>query len=169
MKVKKTFFSFLFFASLAAGATAQSGAEKFETFLDRFTASAAFQYSRVKFPLESPITLIAENGDEKTYPLTKERWPLLDAASFKVERVMQEEGAVYLAHYVLDEAGQKEYEAGYEESELDLRVVFKLIGGKWFVTDCYNSWYGFDLPIEEFADTVKQVQEENKVFREEHP
>lgn len=185
MKAKNSLLSFLFFAFLAgvsvfsfgktylsngnAEVTEQSAGEDFETFLNKFTTSAAFQYSRIKFPLESPITLVTDNGTEKTYPFTKERWPLLNAESFRVERVVQEEGSVYIAHYVLDEANHKEYEAGYEESELDLRIVFKLIGGKWFVTDCYNAWYSFDLPVEEFEDTVQQVQEENKAFKEEYP
>ncbi|NDV80535.1 DUF4348 domain-containing protein [Bacteroides sp. 51] len=185
MKAKNSLLSFLFFALLAGVSifsfgktylgndntevTEQSAGEDFETFLNKFTTSAAFQYSRVKFPLETPITLVTDNGNEKTFPFTKERWPLLNAESFRVERVVQEEGAVYIAHYVLDEANHKEYEAGYEESELDLRIIFKLIDGKWYVTDCYNAWYSFDLPVEEFQDTVAQVQEENKAFREEYP
>jgi hypothetical protein len=185
MKTKKAALSFLFFA-LSAGvsvfpygkthlftdeakAIEQSTGEDFKSFLHKFTTSAAFQYSRIQFPLETPITLVTDNGDEKTYPFTKERWPLLNVENFRIERTAQEEGGVYLAHYVIDEAGHKEYEAGYVESELDLRVVFKRINGKWFVTDCYNAWYSFDLPVEEFADTVQQVQEENKSFKEEHP
>ena len=185
MGAKNSLLSFLFLALLAgvsvfsfgktylftdkAEAVEQSAGEDFESFLDKFTTSAAFQYSRVKFPLETPITLITDNGDEKTYPFTKERWPLLNGESFSIERTVQEEGAVYIAHYVVDEADHKEYEAGYEESELDLRVVFKLINGKWYVTDCYNAWYSFDLPVEEFADTVSQVQEENNTFKQENP
>ena len=38
---------------------AQSG-EDFKSFLDKFTSSAAFQYTRIKFPLKTPITLLAE-------------------------------------------------------------------------------------------------------------
>lgn len=185
MKAKKTALSFLFFALLAgnsllsygkaylpttqAEATEQSTGEDFNSFLSKFTTSAAFQYSRIKFPLETPITLVTDNGDEKTYPFTKERWPLLTVENFRAERTVQEEGSVYMAHYVMNEADHKEYEAGYEESELDLRVVFKRINGRWYVTDCYNAWYSFDLPVEDFAETVRQVQEENKIFKEEHP
>lgn len=185
MKAKNALLSLFFFALLAGvssfsygktyGAidqteqTNQSAVEDFESFLEKFTTSAAFQYSRIKFPLETPITLVTENGDEKTYTFTKERWPLLNDESFKVERTDQEGGAVYIAHFVVDEPELKEYEAGYEESELDLRVTFKLVDGKWYVTDCYNAWYSFDLPIEEFEDTVRQVQDENKLFRKEHP
>jgi len=185
MKAKRILLSFLFFTLLISISVIsfgkvtritddtemeeQSADKDFESFLDKFTTSGTFQYSRVKFPLETPITLITENGDEKTYTFTKERWPLLNAESFKVERTVQEEGAVYISRYVIDQPNHKEYEAGYEESELDLRVVFKLIDGKWFVTDCYNAWYSFDLPIEEFDDTVRQIQEENKIFREEYP
>ena len=36
---------------------AQSG-EDFKSFLDKFTSSAAFQYTRIKFPLKTPITLL---------------------------------------------------------------------------------------------------------------
>jgi hypothetical protein len=179
MKTKKAVLSFLLLA-LWAGASAfsygkayplthQSAGEDFKSFLSKFTASAAFQYSRIKFPLETPITLVTDNGDEKTYPFTKEKWPLLSAENFKTERTTQEEGSVYIALFIVDEADHKEYEAGYEESELDLRVVFKRIDGKWYVTDCYNAWYSFDLPVEEFTDTVNQVQEENKTFKAEHP
>lgn len=185
MKAKNLLLSFLFFALLASVSvfsfgktyptvnyvetTEQSADKDFDSFLEKFTTSAAFQYSRIKFPLETPITLVTDNGDEKTYTFTKERWPLLNSESFRVERTVQEEGSVYIAHYVVDEPAHKEYEAGYEESELDLRVVFKLIGGKWYVTDCYNAWYSFDLLIEEFEDTVRQVQEENSAFKEEYP
>ena len=39
-------------------------------------------------------------------------------------------------------------EAGYEESEIDLRVEFEQAAdGKWYVVDCYTGWYGYDLPI----------------------
>lgn len=182
MKAKNLVLSFLLLAGVSAlsyGKTnlpangvevvEQSSGEDFESFMKKFTASAAFQYSRIKFPMETPITLVTENGDEKTFPFSRDKWPLLSADNFTVERTVQEEGAVYIAHYVVDEADHKEYEAGYEESELDLRVVFKRIGGKWYVTDCYNAWYSFDLPVEEFADTVSQVQEENAIFKQEHP
>ena len=57
---------------------AQSG-EEFKAFLDKFTSSATFQYTRIKFPLKTPITLLADDGEtEKTFPFTKEKWPLLD-------------------------------------------------------------------------------------------
>ena len=38
---------------------AQTG-EDFKSFLDKFTSSAAFQYTRVKFPLKTPVTLLAD-------------------------------------------------------------------------------------------------------------
>ena len=31
--------------------------EDFKTFLQKFTSSASFQYSRIKFPMKSPIAL----------------------------------------------------------------------------------------------------------------
>ncbi|MDR3118651.1 MAG: DUF4348 domain-containing protein [Mediterranea sp.] len=185
MKTKKAALPLLLCALLWAGtslfsygkptaglpaAVEQAAQEDFKSFLDKFTTSAAFQYSRIKFPLETPITLLTDDGDEKTFPFTKERWPLLNAESFVVEQAVQEEeGSVYIARYVIDQPDHKEYEAGYEESEPDLRVVFKRTGGKWYVTDCYNAWYSFSLLVEEFADTVKEVQEENKAFVEEYP
>ena len=50
-----------------------------------------------------------------------------------------------------------------------LRVVFELIDGNWYVTDCYNDWYNLDLPIRELEETVHTMQEENKSFEELHP
>lgn len=185
MKAPKFLLSFLFFG-LAIGISVssfgktfmpaygienveQSADKDFQSFLGKFTTSAVFQYSRIKFPLETPIILLTDNGDEKTFPFTKEKWPLLDSESFKIERVAQEDGSVYVAKFVVDEAAHKEYEAGYEESELDLRVVFNLIDGKWYVTDCYNSWYNYDLAISELKETIRQVQEENNVFKSQYP
>ena len=66
---------------------AQTG-EDFKSFLDKFTSSAAFQYTRVKFPLKTPVTLLADDGEtEKTFPFTKEKWPLLDSETLKEERI----------------------------------------------------------------------------------
>lgn len=141
----------------------------FKSFLENFTNSASFQYSRVKFPLESSIVLLDEGGNEKKFPFTREKWPLLESEMFKEEKIEQEEGGSYIAKFVLNELKRKEFESGYEESELDLRVVFELIDGEWFVTDCYNAWYSFDLPAEEFDDTIRQVQEHNDFFTEQYP
>ena len=149
--------------------TTQDG-EDFKSFLDKFTSSAAFQYTRIKFPLKTPITLLADDGEtEKTFPFTKEKWPLLDAETLKEERITQEEGGIYVSKFTVNEPTHKEFEAGYEESEVDLRVIFDLIDGKWYVTDCYTGWYGYDLPIDDLNETVKQVKEENDTFKELHP
>ena len=150
--------------------TAQQG-EDFKSFLDKFTTSAAFQYSRIKFPLKTPLTLLADDGEtEKTFPFTKEKWPLLDSETLKEESITQEEGGVYVSKFTTNEAGHKVFEAGYEESEVDLRVDFQLMpDGKWYVTDCYTGWYGYDLPISELKETISQVQEENATFKEMHP
>lgn len=184
MKVKSTLLSVVFFGALAAVSLVsfgkaymsdrvqrvdQSVDASFESFLDKFTTSAAFQYSRIKFPLESPIVLLDDDGNEKSYPFTKEEWPLLGADWFMVQRTLQEEGGVYIMQYAVDEPKHKEYEAGFEDGELDLRVVFNLIDGKWYVTDCYNIWYGFDLPNNEFQDVIRQVKEENAAFKEQYP
>ena len=132
--------------------TTQDG-EDFKSFLDKFTSSAAFQYTRVKFPLKTPITLLADDGEtEKTFPFT------------------QEEGGIYVSKFTLNEPKHKIFEAGYEESEVDLRVEFELqADGKWYVVDCYTGWYGYDLPIGELKQTIQNVKEENAAFKEIHP
>ncbi len=149
---------------------AETAEETFQSFLKKFTSSASFQYTRVKFPLKTPITLMTDDGNsEKTFPFTQEKWPLLDAETLKEERITQEEGGIYVSKFTVNEPTHKEFEAGYEESEVDLRVIFDLIDGKWYVTDCYTGWYGYDLPIDDLNETVKQVKEENDTFKELHP
>ena len=145
--------------------------EDFKTFLNKFTSSAAFQYTRIKFPLKTPITLMTDDGNsEKTFPFTKEKWPLLDDETMKEERITQEEGGIYVSKFTLNEPKHKVFEAGYEESEIDLRVDFELMpDGKWYVVDCYTGWYGYDLPIGELKQTIQNVQEENAAFKELHP
>lgn len=151
-------------------ACAQYSAEDFNGFLKEFTSSASFQYSRIHFPLESEVVLLDSKEEEKSFPFTKEMWPLLDEDCLKVERVfLDEEGAYYVSHYVLNESDRKEFEAGYEESDLDLRVVFVRMDGKWFVVDCYNSWYSYDLPAEEIDEAIRQVKEENLIFIQTNP
>ena len=143
------------FAGIPTGkAVAQSG-EDFKPFLDKFT----------------PITLLADDGEtEKTFPFTKEKWPLLDSETMKEERIAQEEGGIYVSKFTLNEPDRKVFEAGYEESEVDLRVEFQLLpDGKWYVVDCYTGWYGYDLPIAELKQTIQQVKEENAAFKEIHP
>lgn len=146
-------------------------AEDFQTFLNKFTSSAAFQYTRIKFPLKTPITLLADDGEtEKTFPFSKEKWPLLDGEMLKEERIVQEEGGIYVSKFTLNEPKHKVFEAGYEESEVDLRVEFELqADGKWYVVDCYTGWYGYDLPIDELKQTIEHVREENAAFKELHP
>ena len=158
--------------SKAVGTTVmtQEG-EDFNSFLNKFTSSAAFQYTRIKFPLKTPITLLADDGEtEKTFPFTKEKWPLLDSEMLKEERITQDEGGIYVSKFTLNEPKHKVFEAGYEESEVDLRVDFELAAdGKWYVVDCYTGWYGYDLPIDELKQTIQPVQQENAAFKELHP
>lgn len=125
----------------------------------------------VRFPLKTPIVLLADDGEtEKTFPFTKEKWPLLDGETLKEERIEREEGGVYISGFTLDGPKHKVFEAGYEESEMDLRVEFELApDGKWYVVDCYTAWYGFDLPADELEQTVRLVAEENAAFKELHP
>lgn len=147
-----------------------SEVEDFEAFLKKFTSSSAFQYARIKFPLKTPIVLTTDDGNsEKTFPFTREKWPLLDSEVLKEERIIQEEGGIYVSKFALDEPVRKVFEAGYEESEIDIRVEFECIDGEWYVTDCYTGWYGFDLPISDLEETIRQIQEDNKAFEEVHP
>ena len=86
------------------------------------------------------------------------------------ERITQEEGGIYVSKFTLNEPKHKIFEAGYEESEVDLRVEFELqADGKWYVVDCYTGWYGYDLPIGELKQTIQNVKEENTTFKEIHP
>ena len=114
--------------------TTQNG-EDFKSFLDKFTSSAAFQYTRIKFPLKTPITLLADDGEtEKTFPFTKEKWPLLDSETMKEERITQEEGGIYVSKFTLNEPKHKIFEAGYEESECVLSSNCRLTGnGMWWI------------------------------------
>lgn len=162
---------FCLFAALAFSIPDSRAAEEdFKTFLRSFTSSASFQYSRIKFPLKTPIALLQDDGEtEVTFPFTRDKWPLLDEEALKEGRVTEEEGGVYVSRFTVDEPDHKEFEAGYEESEPSLRIVFERIDGQWYVTDCYNDWYNFDLPIDELEETVRTIQEENKAFEERHP
>lgn len=147
-----------------------SSPEDFSKFLEKFTTSAEFQYSRIKFPLKTPITLLSEDGNsEKTFPFTREKWALLDDSLLKVGNIVQEGGGIYSAKFTTDGATHKVFEAGSEDSELDLRIDFELIDNKWYVTDCYSGWYAYDLPVGELKNTILQIQEDNKAFKELHP
>ena len=65
--------------------------EDFKTFLQKFTSSASFQYSRIKFPLKSPIALLKDDGEtEQTFPFTREKWALLDEETLKEGRTTEE-------------------------------------------------------------------------------
>ena len=164
--------AFCLFVALAFSAMASHAAsdEDFQSFLKKFTSSASFQYSRLKFPMKSPITLLDDDGEtEKTFSFTKEKWPLLDKESLAEGKITEEEGGIYISKYTVNEPAHKEFEAGYEESEASLRVVFELIAGKWYVTDCYSDWYNLDLPVSELNETIRSVQEENRAFQKANP
>lgn len=71
--------------------------EDFKTFLQKFTSSASFQYSRIKFPLKSPIALLKDDGEtEQTFPFTREKWALLDEETLKEGRTYYRRGGRYL-------------------------------------------------------------------------
>ncbi|MDR0940501.1 MAG: DUF4348 domain-containing protein [Mediterranea sp.] len=172
MRVKKQLSVVLavLLASLPVSVRAQGG-EDFTSFLARFTTSASFQYSRVKFPLKTPITLLDDDGEtERTFPFTKEKWPLVDSGTMQEDRIEQEEGGIYVSRFTVNEPARKVFEAGFEESEGDLRLEFNLLpDGKWYVVDCYTAWYSSDLPIDELKQTIRYVQEENAAFKAENP
>ncbi len=138
--MKAIHFVFCLFAVLMLTTTNSQAAaanEDFQAFLKKFTSSASFQYSRIKFPLKTPIALLEEDGEtEKTFPFTRDKWALLGEDAFKEERITDEEGGVYVSRFTVNTPKHKEFEAGYDESEASLRVVFELIDGKWYVTDC---------------------------------
>ena len=118
----------------------------------------------------SDYSAMLDGETEKTFPFTEEKWPLLDSETMKEERITQEEGGIYVSKFTLNEPKHKIFEAGYEESEVDLRVEFELqADGKWYVVDCYTGWYGYDLPIGELKQTIQNVKEENAAFKEIHP
>jgi hypothetical protein len=160
-------------APVAAAACCVSDAveaEEFADFLKRFTTSAAFQLTRVRFPMRTPIVLLEEDGEtERTVSFTKEKWPLIDEEVLKAERIVNDDGSVYVSQYTEDTPAKKVFEAGYEESEIDIHIEFELIDGKWFVTDCISGWYGGDMMVSELKDAVRQVAEDNTAFREMYP
>ena len=144
--------------------------EEFAAFLRKFTSSTAFQYSRVRFPLQSPIVLLEEDGEtERTFPFTREKWPLLDRESLIEEHITEDDGGTYTSRFTVNEPTHKEFVSGYDETEPTLTVTFDLIEGCWYVTDCYTDWFNFDLPISELESTLADIQEANRLFQEEHP
>ena len=160
------FFAVLGFCSLAT-AQEQSG-ENFDSFLKKFTSSAEFQLSRIKFPLATPIFLIDEDETEKEVPFAEAEWPLLSAKDLEVSKITTTDG-VYFGRFAVKEKDHVEYESGLEESELDLNVIFDLIDGKWYVTDCYNGIVYGAVSVGEFDATVYEVQQKNEKFMKKHP
>lgn len=80
------------FNSLAAG-------EDFKSFLHKFTSSASFQYSRIKFPLKSPIVLLQDDGEtEQTFPFTRDKWALLDSETLKEGRINRRRRRSFTSH-----------------------------------------------------------------------
>ena len=149
-------------------ANAQDEADKdFDSFLKKFTSSAEFQYSRVRFPLETPIFLLNEDGTEQEMPFTMNEWPLLSEEDMKERRLNTQDG-VYFARFNVKEKNHVEFEAGLEESELDLNVVFDLVDGKWYVIDCFSGWYGSATPNDIDA-IVYEVQQKNQDFEKKRP
>lgn len=171
--MKKSRLAVIFFLFAVLGycslATAQEQPDaSFDSFLKKFTSSAEFQLSRIKFPLATPIFLIDENENEKEVPFTEAEWPLLTAKDFEVSKISTTDG-VYFGRFAVKEKDHVEYEAGLEESELDLNVIFDLIDGKWYVTDCYNGIVYGAVPVGEFDATVYEVQQKNEKFMKKHP
>ena len=172
MKKNSLIICFLFLSLFAniLFVTATPAAEDFNLFLKKFTNSSAVQYSRERFPLKAEIVLSLGDGEgEKSFPFTKNEWPLIDEETFVEERNEVEGEGVYVSKYTVKEPTHVEFEAGYEESEFDLRVCFDLVNGKWFLTDCFTGWYNFSVLASELRKTVLEVQSENKDFINQHP
>ncbi len=156
------------FILLSSPVLAQEEPDKdFDSFLKKFTANAEFQYSRVRFPLKTPIYLLKEDDTEEEVPFAEGEWVLLGADDLKEYKKTTSHGILF-GQFSVKEENHVEYEAGLEESELDLSVVFDRIDGKWYVTDCYNSWYG-EATTENFDATVYEAQQKNQEFIEKHP
>jgi len=139
----------------------------FDSFLKKFTTSAQFQYSRIKFPIATSIYLLNEDGEEIEVPFTADEWPLLEESDFHLGRIETMDGTVF-GKYSTKEPKHVVFESGLEESELDLIVTFDLVDGKWYMTDCYTGWYG-SLPAEDFESTVYEVQQKNIEFEKKYP
>lgn len=150
--------------------TNQQRAENFDEFLKKFTGSAKFQYSRIKFPLPSSIIYTLDDGQtDKEVPFSKEKWALLNADAFKEQRIATEDGAVYVMQYTEKEPTSRVFQSGYEESENDLVVEFALIDGKWYVVDCMTGWFNYDLNEDELKEAISAITQENKKFIEQYP
>ena len=146
----------------------QNQADKdFDSFLEQFVSSAEFQYSRVRFPLETPIILVGEDGVEQEFPFTMEEWPLLTAEDLKIFKKVTPEGT-FFGSFSPKNKDHIEYESGLEESELDLSVIFDLVDGKWYVTDCFNSCYANATP-DNIDGIIYEVQQTNREFMEKYP
>lgn len=144
--------------------------ENFEEFLKKFTTSAKFQYSRIKFPLPSSIIYSIDDGKtDKEVPFSKEKWALLNADTFKEQRIATEDGAVYITQYTEKEPTSRVFQAGYEESENDLLIEFGLIDGKWYVVDCMTGWFNYDLNEDEMNEAINAIAQENKTFIKQYP
>ena len=92
-------------SSVAMSHAATTQSEPFPSFINQFGQSAKFQLTRIKFPLKSPIVLLADDGEtEKSFPFTQDMWPLLEEDALKAERIEQEDGSVYVSHFVVDNA-----------------------------------------------------------------
>ena len=90
---------------------------------------------------------------------------MLDEETLKEGRTTEEEGGTYISHFTVNEPAHKEFEAGYDESEPSLRVVFELTDGKWYVTDCYNDWYNFDLPTMNWKKLFRQYKRKTRLSK----
>ena len=139
----------------------------FDAFLKKFTSSAEFQYSRIKFPIATPIFLMTADGNEQETPFGQEEWPLLEAKDLKESKTNSQDG-VFFGQFTVKEKDHVEFEAGLEESELDLNVIFDLVDGKWYVTDCFNGVYGGVL-VEDYDAVVYEIQQKNEAFIKKHP
>lgn len=145
--------------------------KRISRYFSRNSHPAPFQYSRIKFPLKSPIILLKDDGEtEQTFPFTRDdKWALLDSETLREADVLRRrrEEFTYPALRRMDLPIKSSRPDMMSRSLLACR--FRFDRQKWYVTDCYNDWYNSDLPVSELEETVRTMQEENKASEELHP
>ena len=70
-RLSLVFFLFVLFGYCSLAVAQEQPDASFDSFLKKFTSSAEFQFSRIKFPLATPIFLMDENENEKEVPFTE--------------------------------------------------------------------------------------------------
>ncbi len=120
-----------------------------DTFIDKFCADKEFQLSRVKFPVgshrykmhencseESPSYDVFENVCISEIPMNSENWKFITKDLLSVYKP-DKEGA--FADWTEKTELSATFDIGWVESELLSRMKFYKIGGKWYLTEYFDS------------------------------